>query len=395
MRRPATCLLVVFALLLPGLAVADPASPLRAVVWQDAASDASLQLTGRVMADYRDYDHEGSADTFTFRRVRFGFDARALGFLRLRVELDATSRAELADGFAELILHPAITLRAGQFKLPFSFDELTSSLFFDLQERSMLTAITPKRDRGVEALGSPLPWLTYEVALANGAGVNVNEDDAVHDGKDWAARLVLHPSGMVADRPAVAHLGLAATAGDQPSGDAFAATTPARGLHFLDLTSASAFRRTRLGVEAAMAVGPWKLQSEWARERFDNDDLDGRIDAAYLTAAWLITGEPFADAYSPDGFGRIRPTRPFAPGTLGGAVEIAARIGRLDSRGVARTAGRSRDATEASLGVVWILHPNARVVASALYTDFDEPVDAGSEPVNHEGGVAARLQLDL
>ncbi len=164
--------LFAFALLLPHLAVADPPPPLQAVVWRDGAREASLRLTGRVMADYRAFDPEGEADTFTFRRVRFGFDARALGWLRLRVELDATSKAELADGFADLALHPAVILRAGQFKLPFSLDELTSSLFFDLNERSMLTAIAPNRDRGVELLATPLSWLTCEIALANGAGVD-------------------------------------------------------------------------------------------------------------------------------------------------------------------------------------------------------------------------------
>jgi len=394
MRRTAP-LLLALALLFPHLAVADPAVPLRAVVWQNAASTASLRLTGRVMADYRDYDHEGSADTFTFRRVRFGFDTRALGWLRLRVEADLTHGAELADGFVALRLHPALTVRAGQFKLPFSLDELTSSLFFDLNERSMVTAIAPNRDRGVEILGTPLPWLTYEVAVANGAGVNVDEKEATDDGKDWAARLVLHPSGTVADRPAVAHLGFAANAGDQPAGDAFAAATPARGLRFLSLGSAGGFRRTRIGVEAAVAVGPWKLQSEWARETLDGDDLDATVDAAYLTGAWLLTGEPFAAAYTPDGFGRIRPKRTFAPGRWGGALEVAARVGRLEGRDLDRTAEQSRDATEASVGVVWILHPNARLVASYFHTDFDEPVTAGGDRVKHEDGVAARLQIDL
>ncbi|HBB40973.1 MAG: hypothetical protein COW73_09865 [Nitrospirae bacterium CG18_big_fil_WC_8_21_14_2_50_70_55] len=391
--RQATVLLLV--LLLPAAVTADPATPLRAVVWEDAANQASLQLTGRVMADYRTYDHDGVADTFTFRRVRFGFDGRALGWLRLRVEIETAAKAELSDGFADLILHPALTVRAGQFKLPFSFDELTSSTFFDLQERSMFTALAPNRDRGVEVLGAPLAWLTYELALANGSGVNVDEKEATEDGKDWAARLVLHPQGTVAGRPAVGHLGLAATAGDQPAGDAFAARTAARSLRFLSLTSTADFRRTRIGAEAAMAVGPWKLQSEWARQSLAGDDLDVSVDAAYLTMSWLITGEPFAAAYSPDGFGRIRPNRTFAPGRWGGAVEVSARIGRLEGRDLAQAAGQSRDASEAAVGVVWILHPNVRVVASTFHTEFDEPVAVGSGSVNHEDGVATRLQVDL
>ncbi|RMF81251.1 MAG: hypothetical protein D6739_09425, partial [Nitrospirae bacterium] len=102
MRRHA--LLLALTLLLPRPAAAGAAAPLRPVVWEAAAARASLRLTGRVMADYRAFDPEGQADTFTFRRVRFGFDARALGWLRLRVELDATGKATLADGFVDLQL---------------------------------------------------------------------------------------------------------------------------------------------------------------------------------------------------------------------------------------------------------------------------------------------------
>jgi len=203
----------------------------------------------------------------------------------------------------------------------------------------------------------------------------------------------------------VLHLGVAATSGEQPAtrpgedpGDPpVAGSTSARGIEFFSRAGTTAdFDRRRLGLELAVARGPMKLQAEWARETLDGDDVDGDIDAAYVSLSWLVTGESFAAAYTPDGFARIRPARPYSRRDTGvGAVEVSARLSHFDASDFPAVAGQSREATEASLGAVWILHPNVRVVTTYFRTEFDEPVTAGDGTIDHENAVEARVQIDI
>jgi len=383
---------------------ADPGT-FRGFSWSQPEAGASLRLTGRAMVDYRQFDHDGSADTFTFRRVRFGLAATLYEDFDLRVEVDATDDATLADGLVNFRHSDALQLQAGQFKVPFSLDELTSSLFFDLQERSLLTNLAHNRDRGVMVHGRPRPWLSYALGVFNGGGVNVNESEATEEGKDVALRLTADLAPLLRWEDAVLHLGVAATRGEQPAtrpgddpGDPpVAGSTSARGIEFFSPVGTTAdFERRRLGLELAMARGPVKLQAEWARETLDGDDVDGDIDAAYVALSWLVTGESFAATYTPDGFGRLHPERPYSRREGGiGAVEVSARLSHFDAADFPAVAGQSREATEASLGAVWVIHPNVRLVTTYFRTEFDEPVTAGEATIRHENAVEARLQIDI
>jgi hypothetical protein len=150
-------------------------------------------------------------DTFWLQRARLGFRAQLFTWLRMRVELELSPTPTLQDGYVDIVPHPAIGLRIGQFIVPFlqtfRFNELNLA-FLDRaiyvpqsQDRSFIRDLSP-RDIGMSLSGrigdlspeSHLPVLAYDVGMFIGRGANVptNDDDVFL----FAGRLQLHALGL-------------------------------------------------------------------------------------------------------------------------------------------------------------------------------------------------------
>jgi phosphate-selective porin OprO/OprP len=119
-----------------------------------------LEFGGRLQADYQGV--EGGARTLTgsklgsqflVRRARFEIDGRLYRWIGFKLEADFTEGVSLKDAYLDLQFFPELRFRAGQFKVPFSLEELTSSRFIDFVERSLVNELAPARDRGVMVYG--------------------------------------------------------------------------------------------------------------------------------------------------------------------------------------------------------------------------------------------------
>lgn len=150
-------------------------------------------------------------DTFWLQRARLGLRAQLFTWLRMRVEIEMSPTVVLTDAYVDIVPHPAIGLRVGQFIVPFlqtyRFNELNLA-FLDRaiyvpqsQDRSFIRDLAP-RDIGAALSGrvgdlspdSHLPVLAYDLGLFVGRGPNVpsNDDDVFL----WAGRLQLHALGL-------------------------------------------------------------------------------------------------------------------------------------------------------------------------------------------------------
>jgi phosphate-selective porin OprO/OprP len=84
-----------------------------------------------------------------------------------------------------------LRLRGGQFKVPFSLEELTSDLHIDFVERSLINELVPSYDRGVMAYGNIKQGIvSYSLGSFNGTGQNASDNNG---DKDVAARMVIAP----------------------------------------------------------------------------------------------------------------------------------------------------------------------------------------------------------
>jgi phosphate-selective porin OprO and OprP len=201
---------------------------------------AYVQIRG-VLDDREDYDADAK-DTLGYGRAdgpMASFDvAKVRVFLRgtmfrpwvkynLMFEAGRTSgdsSSKIKDAYLELG-KDVLSIRAGQYKVPFGLQELTPDTSQELVDRSLANAaFSPSRDMGVMLTGVALERkLGYALGAFNGSGESkVQNNDALM----WVARAWFDPLGEyklsegAADAPAkhVLHVGAAVRGGDAMKG---------------------------------------------------------------------------------------------------------------------------------------------------------------------------------
>ena len=107
-------------------------------------------------------------------------NGRTLGSNSTRTSFSAT------DVFINWHTYPELNVKAGQYKAPFGFEQLTPDPSVISIERSLVTdALTPERQIGVQVWGKPFAnlWpqekdvLTYYAGIFNGTGRNITVND--------------------------------------------------------------------------------------------------------------------------------------------------------------------------------------------------------------------------
>jgi len=390
----------------------------------------SIQINGRVHLDYRGYNYEedddGSAvlsgtgaDTFDVRRARLGAKFRFLDYYsgEIVANLAGSGGANLDVAYLNVAWWEPVQFRFGQFKMPFSLEQLTSSNNIDFIERSFVDAYVPAKEVGAMVHGAPFKGTTYGLALSTGRGINNTENDVRVDDVDVIGRVTANFAEIMGNENMVMHVGAAFSEGDISKGDGNAAfggnrSTEARGATFftapvvnsLFTTSDASIDRSRVGFETAVAYGPFKVQGQWVQTGFDfetaADDYDADINAWYAEALWTITGETWADRYKGGAFGSIKPKSNFDPRTFsGGAWELGVRYssldaGDFDTPGLRAGAGldpqittgasRYAKADAWTMGLKFIPNPHVRFMLDYVDTDFEDNFGGTVVSVNGE-----------
>lgn len=131
-------------------------------------------------------------DTFFIKQARIGAKRDILERYGFKVEGDlGEGGARLKDGYIEVEGFDGLNMKAGQFKVPFSQEELISFRFIGFVDRSIVNILTPKRDIGIMLYGGFLNGIIgYSAGVFNGDGENRADSN---DEKDYAMRLLIHP----------------------------------------------------------------------------------------------------------------------------------------------------------------------------------------------------------
>jgi phosphate-selective porin OprO and OprP len=166
-----------------------------------------MALSGYTQVRYQAFDEKTKKDGFDIRRARLDLKGSITPWFSYRVQADLSDKPKLIDGYGEIKLADYFSVTAGQFKIPFSLENLASSNKLEMIDRSQVVeALVARgkdvignqngRDIGIQVSGSFLkinnmPLVEYRIGIFNGSGINVA--DTANGAKDIAGRLVFTP----------------------------------------------------------------------------------------------------------------------------------------------------------------------------------------------------------
>ena len=171
-----------------------------------------LKIAGYTQVRYQFHsnlpdDDNDNVSSFDVRRARLDLKGAVTERFDYRLQVEfAGASAKVIDATAAYTFDPALKITIGQFKIPFSMENLASSSLIDAIDRSQVVeALVSRskdvignqngRDIGVQASGAlfeigNIKLVEYAAGVFNGAGTNKLDANA---NKDYAARLVVHP----------------------------------------------------------------------------------------------------------------------------------------------------------------------------------------------------------
>ncbi len=167
----------------------------------------SIQFSGFAHIRYQDFEEKNRKDGFDIRRARFDMKGNLTSFFAYRLQADFAGSPKLLDAYGEIKITDYLNITVGQFRIPFSRENLTSMNKFELIDLSQaVDAFTARgkdvignhngRDIGVQIGGvlvknKSLNLIEYRLGVFNGSGINIA--DTANSAKDIAARIIVNP----------------------------------------------------------------------------------------------------------------------------------------------------------------------------------------------------------
>ncbi|WP_375459295.1 OprO/OprP family phosphate-selective porin [uncultured Enterovirga sp.] len=339
-----------------------------------------FHLGGRLHADFGSGGSRAVSrefpDSADFRRVwiepKIIFDKKLI----FNLQYDPTSASTPINNlFVSYKGFSPFILTGGNFKEPFSLEQLQSNNDTTFMERSLADTFTPSRNTGFAVAGRG-EWWSLSAGVFGG-NINSTVDKG---GIAGTARATIAP---ILTETEVLHLGVAGSyrslnrAGPEQS-------FSSRPESFLFRTSLVDTGKItdgrsvgRVGLEAAYANGPFRIQSEFMTVDVDRDFERSAVtfNGGYVYGAWVINGK--GPKYSLDAddateigvFKRVEPESGQRVSRGGsGVFEFAARYSAVELTSRNIRGGYQQDVTA---GLNWYPEPFIRIMANYVHAWAD------------------------
>jgi len=157
-------------------------------------SAQSLELSGYTKAGYTYGDNR--KEGFRIKQARVKLKGDILKNINYKLQIDAVLTPILLDAQIEISLVHHTKLTVGQFKVPFSLENLTSSSDLDTINRSQtVEKLCPGRDIGAKGrdigvtISGEFSRIKYILGVFNGSGINKTD---FNDQKDIVGRVAFY-----------------------------------------------------------------------------------------------------------------------------------------------------------------------------------------------------------
>jgi phosphate-selective porin OprO/OprP len=287
-----------------------------------------MQFGGRMQLDYRSYSGEVTpSSSFFMRRARLEAEGHLFKNYEYKVQADFadTGSTLLRDGYLNINYLKPFQVQFGQFKAPFSQEELQSSKYIDFVERSSVNNVVPGRSPGLMLHGNVAGgFFEYYAAAMNGRGELAATTAST---PEFFGRLRFTPLKTSAH---TFSFGGAVSQGRNEGGSSFRGRTASRSVSFFSPVPVNG-KLQRFNGEFWWTYKNFSIRGEYDQTNQFREglaagggDLPGVAGKGYLfQATYLLTGEK-------KGTGAITPKRAFLADKGGlGAWELAIRYENL------------------------------------------------------------------
>ena len=375
-------------------------SPDLKVKWKGAPELAStdgkfkMKIRGRIFTDYGNVSVKNNGvtvagekvDATEFRTARLGVEGILFKDIKYKFEADfGGNEVNVKDAYLQWKLKP-VSLTFGQFKVPASLEEQTSSRYITFMERAAFTdAFGLSRNIGI-ALGYVKNDVTFKAGIFQGS----NGKDVDEEGRTYGARVTYGPK-MGDTR---VHMGASWFTRENDNGDNTIRYRQRPHAHlaasrYVSTGNFAADKDTFFGLELAGIMGPFSAQAEYAwikADALDSSAEDASFKGGYVDLSYFITGE--SRGYKKGAMGRAKVKNPVFDGGMG-AWQVAVRYDTIDLNDEeAMIMGGKQDTIV--LGVNWHLNNYTRFMANYSHSDIEDSPE-GVTDVNTFG---LRFQVD-
>jgi len=353
----------------------------------------AFELGGRLMIDaayYNDKINDLGSGT-ELRRARIEAEGIIYEHWAYELAIDfSDADADVKDAYIQNRNFWPGKLTIGQFKEPFSLEELTSSRYITFMERALINEIAPGRNIGIGYQTYADDWTS-----AFGLFAESFDDDVDAEGDEGYGVTTRFTYSPVHKDTNVVHIG-AAISIRKPDDDAEIKLDARPESHLTDVKYINTGKITNIdsaqkaGLEFAWVRGPLSIQSEAMTIELvrNNGNEDLSFSGYYIYASWFLTGESRKYKPKKGNFGRIKSIN------KKGSWELAVRYSSLNLNDGIISGGKEENIT---LGVNLYLNPQLRIMANYVMIDNDINADDNGDVTGNDDAnlLQVRMQADF